>query len=201
MSKERRRPRRIPAAHYAAMGRVADTWADLEFAIDHAIWRLMRTDQAFGACVTSQLVSVHPRSKALLSLLSLYVVADETMGKLNSVLGRAAGFSEKRNRLIHDKRMLRHSTGTVIRFEVSARKDLIFGEQPESVSDLNDFCEQIGKLIIEFDTVMEAIWGELNTSGGKLRGKLPALHRLPQVAGARLDVRRTRPRRPPTSQE
>jgi hypothetical protein len=195
-----KRRRKIPVAHYAAMGRVADTWADLEFAIDHIIWHLMRTDQAFGACVTSQMISIHPRSKALLALLSLYEVPLPRMEELKSVLGRAAGLSETRNRLIHDKRLLKPSTGEVIRFEVSAKKDLIFAEQPESVGSLNKFRESVGKIIVEFDTVMQAIMGELNASGGKLRGKLPALIRLPRAGAARITARRTRARQPRSSQ-
>ena len=195
-----KRRRKIPVAHYAAMGRVADTWADLEFAIDHIIWHLMRTDQAFGACVTSQMISIHPRSKALLALLSLYEVPLPRMEELKSVLGRAAGLSETRNRLIHDKRLLKPSTGEVIRLEVSAKKDLIFAEQPESVGSLNKFGESVGKIIVEFDTVMQAIMGELNASGGKLRGKLPALIRLPRAGAARITARRTRARQPRSSQ-
>jgi hypothetical protein len=39
----------IPDEHYAAVVRVADTWADLEFEIDTLIWDLLQTPQAFGA--------------------------------------------------------------------------------------------------------------------------------------------------------
>jgi hypothetical protein len=55
----------IPDPHYIAIGKVADAWADLEFDIDQLLWRLMRTEQALGACVTAQMISTHPRFRAL----------------------------------------------------------------------------------------------------------------------------------------
>ena len=45
----------IPDEHYCALGKVADAWADLEFDIDQLLWKLMRTEQALGACVTAQM--------------------------------------------------------------------------------------------------------------------------------------------------
>ena len=55
----------IPDERYIALGKVADAWADLEFDIDQFIWKLMRTEQALGACVTAQMISSHPRFRAL----------------------------------------------------------------------------------------------------------------------------------------
>jgi len=198
MSKKRLPESQIPDAHYAAMGRVADTWADLEFAIDHAIWKLLRTPQAFGACVTSQMVSIHPRTKALMSLLSLYDVSDVLVKNLSSVLGTAAGLSEIRNRLIHDKRMIRHPSDEVVRFEVSARSNLIFADKTETVDELNEFILKVGDIVIAFDDAWEPLESELQTSGGKLRGKLPQLARLPRGLGR---VRPAESKTPPAPPE
>jgi len=174
----------IPAAHYAALGRVSDTWADLEFAIDHAIWALLNIPQALGACVTSQMVSIHPRNKALMSLLNLFDIDDHLTKDLSSVLGRAAGLSEIRNRLIHDKRLVRARAGEVVRFEVNAKNNLIFTDQSESVKDLGEFTTKIESIILAFDKVWTKIDSALHTSGGKLRGKLPQLARLPRGQGS-----------------
>jgi hypothetical protein len=59
------------AEHFEAIGRLIDTWAHLEFQIDHAIWALVGADQATIACVTSQLIGVNNRLRALRSLLIL----------------------------------------------------------------------------------------------------------------------------------
>jgi hypothetical protein len=170
----------IPMEHYAAMGRVADTWTDLEFAIDHIIWELMHVEQAFGACVTSQFNSIHPRARALLALANLYNVNTSTIKSLSSILGQAQGLSEQRNRLIHDKRMVRHRNNEVIRFEVSAKKDLIFADVHEPISDLFKFMDSVESIIVKFDTVCAALRSELYASGYKTRAKLPRLTRFPR---------------------
>jgi hypothetical protein len=185
------------------MGRVADIWADLEFAIDHVIWKLMRTDQAFGACVTSQMISIHPGSKALMALLSLHEVDSRVIKALSSVLGQCSGLSEERNRLIHDKRLLSGLPGTkVIRFEVSAKNNLIFNSIPETINDLNSFCDKVERLIVSFDTVWSKIDAQLCASGGKLRGKLPQLTRISRVGHPiQRSTNRTHPPQPEPSQE
>ena len=96
----------IPDDHYAALGKVADAWADLEFELDQLIWQLLRTPQALGACVTSQLIGLGPRIRALRSLVHLWEVSDPIANKLARFEGDTAPLVEKRNRAIHDKRLI-----------------------------------------------------------------------------------------------
>jgi hypothetical protein len=76
----------IPGAHYAAIGRVTDAWADLEFEIDRAMWELMGAHQTFGACVTSQIISMQPKLRALRALLHLWS-ADDLATQVGSFAG------------------------------------------------------------------------------------------------------------------
>src|SRR5260370_35378382 len=84
----------IPDAHYAAMGKVADAWADLEFEVDRLIWHLLGTNQALGACVTSQMISIHPRLQALRALAELCEISKPVMERLGTFVGKSDGFAK-----------------------------------------------------------------------------------------------------------
>jgi hypothetical protein len=64
--------RELPNSHFAAIGKVVDAWATLEFFINKSIWELMNVEQKTGACVTAQIGSIQQRMKALTSLIALY---------------------------------------------------------------------------------------------------------------------------------
>jgi len=80
----------LPEAHYAAMGRVVDAWADLEFEIDQFIWHLLQTPQALVACVTSQIISIYAIMQALISLAGLYIIDEKLIKELNSFSGEVS---------------------------------------------------------------------------------------------------------------
>jgi hypothetical protein len=113
----------IPDAHYAAIGQVTDAWADLEFEVDRVIWDLMGVQQPFGACVTSQIISIHPKLKALRALLHLWE-ADELANEIGSFAGSMYELADLRNRTVHDKRFTTHPNREVVRFEVTTTKRL-----------------------------------------------------------------------------
>jgi hypothetical protein len=167
----------IPDEHYAAVGRVADTWADLEFEIDTLIWDLLQTPQAFGACVTGQMISVHPRLQALRSLAALWEISKALDDKLAELDGEISALAEKRNRTIHDKRLVRWKTKDVVRFQISARRKLKFGPEPESIADLDKFRDVIRKLTERFVLVARDIRTELASSAEKQRSPLPHITR------------------------
>ena len=167
----------IPDQHYAALGKVADAWADLEFDIDQLIWKLMRTDQALGACVTAQMISTHPRFRALSALVRLYPVSDKTVKKLGAISGEVAGLSTPRNRTIHDKRMMWAKTREVVRFQVTADAELKFGPQPESITSLGEFKEKILAARIKFDDLRKQIEAEIEASPDKWKSPLPHITR------------------------
>src|SRR4029077_17978459 len=110
-----------------------------------------RTEQALGACVTAQMISSHPRFRALAALAKLYDISDETTKKIGSLSGEVAGLQTLRNRIVHDKRMMWHDTREVVRFQVTADNKLEFGPQAESLESLNKFREKIMAARIKFD--------------------------------------------------
>jgi hypothetical protein len=167
----------IPDEYYAGLGKVADAWADLEFDIDQFLWKLMRTDQALGACVTAQLISSHPRFRALYALVRLYAVKDETAKEVGTLSGEVAGLQTQRNRIIHDKRMMRATTKQVVRFQVTADNKLEFGPQPESPKSLNEFKEKITAVRIKFDQLRKKIETEIEASPDKWKSPLPHITR------------------------
>jgi hypothetical protein len=167
----------IPDEHYIAIGKVADAWADLEFDIDQFLWKLMRIEQALGACVTAQMISTHPRFRALSALVRLYAISEETVKKIGALSGEIAGLATQRNRAIHDKRMLWTPTMEVVRFQVTADNKLEFGPQPESVDSLNKFKDKIMAVRIKFDQLKQQIEAEIDASPGKWKSPLPHITR------------------------
>jgi hypothetical protein len=116
----------IPEAHYAAIGRVVDAWAELEFEIDQFIWHLTQTPQALAACVTAQIISIYLRMQALVSLVNLYMRDEELIKELNKFSGDVGQLAEKRNRIIHDRRFVQVETKKVVRFQITAKTTLDF---------------------------------------------------------------------------
>ena len=55
--------------HYAAVGRVASKWAQLEHHIQELIWGLSGLDEMTGTCITSQIGQSGRLMDALLALL------------------------------------------------------------------------------------------------------------------------------------
>ena len=94
----------------------------LKLEIDRLIWYLLQTNQALGACVTAQMISIHPRLTALGSLVRLWQVSQPLLDELASLDGTARGLSETRNQIIHDKRMIWWKTKEVVRFQVTAKR-------------------------------------------------------------------------------
>ena len=56
-------------SHYAAVGRVASKWAQLEHQIQELIWGLAGLDELTGACITSQIGGSGRLMYALLAIL------------------------------------------------------------------------------------------------------------------------------------
>jgi hypothetical protein len=179
----------LPEVHYAAMGRVVDAWADLEFEIDQFIWHLLQTPQALAACVTSQIISIYPRMQALISLAGLYIIDKNLIKELNSFSGEVSILAEKRNRLIHDKRFVQIETNSVMRFQITAKKTLDFQPKEEQVTDLNNFVTTVKNTKSQFVKIRVKIENHILSSQDKQRSPLPYITRLtdlpPNQGGSR----------------
>jgi hypothetical protein len=147
----------IPDEHYAAMGKVADSWADLEFEIDQLIWEFLQTAQALGACVTAQMISVHPRMNALIALAKLWEISAAHLDDLGRFYGKIGPLADKRNRLIHDKRFIELTKKQVVRFEVSAKSRLKFEPVPETIGSLTNFAREVTAMQLEFLLIKQSL--------------------------------------------
>ena len=116
MATRRKTPIRgtISNDHYAAIGRAADKWADLEFEVDRTIWNLLRVKHAFGACVTGQLYFLNNKMRALIALVNLYELSEGIPRELNQLSQKMSPLIERRNRAIHDKRFVIAGTFDVV---------------------------------------------------------------------------------------
>ena len=168
----------IPSEHYQALGMAADAWAGLELCIDYLIWELMSVDQPIGACITAQFISIHPRLRALQALARLRG-ANKTADELDTFYGQVSGLAEKRNRLLHDKRLVHFQTKEVSVFHIATKKDLKFGLQREIPQDLLNFRKTVRRKMKEFDELSERIRHEIATSPKIPLGDIERLDRLP----------------------
>lgn len=153
-------PKYIPDDHYAAVGKVSDAWADLEHEIDRLIWHLAGAPQVLCACITAQMISVHPRLQALLSLVHIWRISDATEKELKAVDTEIGALTEKRNRTIHDKRMVLWHEDQVVRFSITARRKLTFGPIVEEIAELEKTREQIYDILRRFVKVRDKIMAE-----------------------------------------
>jgi len=152
----------IPDSHLAATGHVANMIATLELQIDLGIWELVGAPQQLIACVTGQFVSVHPRLNAFIGLAELLGASDDTLKALRAFHGEMGGLAEKRNRLVHDPRMMNQRTGKVGRLQITAKPKPHFGFISETDEEVNDVGNQIGAKISEFVALRDKVISELS---------------------------------------
>ena len=162
-------------SHFAAIGRLAETWAQLEFAIDMAIWGLAGVPQALGACITSQMYSVNSRMRAFRSLAVALGASKGSIKKIGKLQGTLGNLQTIRNRAVHDPRMENTTTGDLDRLQVTAENRLEFGWQPESAETLLAFRDQIEERIKEFTALLSEIEDEIYSLPDIDRPPLPQM--------------------------
>lgn len=153
----------IPEPHFAAVGRMVDACAGLDLCIDYMIWELLGIDQLSGACVTAQMISIHPRMHALLALAHLKG-ATASLVELRKFYTDMGGLAEKRNRLVHDKRLVNYHTEEVAIFTISAKHSLKFGIVQETTKELDGFAQTMKSMTKRFEAIAEKIRHEISKS-------------------------------------
>jgi len=167
--------------HFAAAGRLVETWAQLEFRIDQAIWELAGVEQMFGACITAQLIGVNGRLRALRALVRLRGGSDALIRELGTFAGSLSRLQHERHRVAHDPRMIHKETGAMERLEITADNSLTFGFQPESPDTLLATRNEIAAKVREFIALFERTRRELSSLPEKSR---PQLRRIVPVKRA-----------------
>jgi hypothetical protein len=152
----------IPEAHLAAIGHVANTAANVELQIDLGIWALVGSRQQLAACVTAQLISPHPRLKAFTALAEILGATPGRIRELNTLAGIIAGLYEKRNRIVHDPRMVKQDTGAVQRLQVTAKPKVRFGFIEETADEVIKVAEDLNKRGKEFMQLRDLVISEID---------------------------------------
>jgi hypothetical protein len=103
--------------HYAAIGRVAASWALLEHAIDFSIVCLVSGHKDDGFCITSQVIGAANKMKALIALLRRNNF-DKAADKIDLMMKKLYNLSDRRNRIVHDVGTRHEKTGAHFRYEI-----------------------------------------------------------------------------------
>lgn len=83
------------------IGRITTTWAKFEHWVDVAIWYLSDVDDRKGACITTQLGSIHAKFRALESLMVEAERSEQILKAVRSIAGQAAEVVRVRNKFAH----------------------------------------------------------------------------------------------------
>lgn len=80
----------VYASTLTEIGRITTTWAKFEHWIEQAIWILADVDARKGACMTTQIGSIHGKFRALIALMAEAGRPPEAL-KVADKLSSAAG--------------------------------------------------------------------------------------------------------------
>ena len=144
-------------AFYREMGRIASSWGALEFLIDQTIWKLAGLDDKPGACLTAQIIAIHGRSRALVSLMNLRGIDAELIKEVNRFTGKAAEPAQHRNRIVHSPLMLDETMSKVMKFSIKADRQLEFDSSIVDFDYAAKTLNQISDHLVEFDKLKSAI--------------------------------------------
>lgn len=137
--------------HYAAVGRVAAKWAELEHQIQVLIWRLARLDHLMGTCITAQIGNSGRLMDAVLALLEQRAASKDDLKPLRSLCGDIGEKQRKRNRIIHDPWYFRFNedgTATGHKLETTAAKTAVHSLVKEDHESLEAFIGEIHSLYL-----------------------------------------------------
>ena len=112
--------------HYAAVGRVASKWAQLEHHIQELIWGLAGLDEMTGTCITSQIGHSGRLMDALLALLEQKGASKDELKPFGKFCQSVGDKQRMRNRIVHDPwyfRFNQDGSTTGYRLEIQRRQN------------------------------------------------------------------------------
>jgi len=143
----------LPADHpfYAMVGRVASEWSHLEHILDMTIWDLLswKTTGLTGslmASVTSQILGVNPRCKAIAALGAARGLQDSLLKPFRKLKADAFAVAEWRARWVHDPWYMETGSGTPAQFRAMPEVDPRYGIQDIGHDELGRTIEEIKSL-------------------------------------------------------
>jgi hypothetical protein len=140
-------------ARLVEIGRVTTTWAKFEHWIDQAIWLLAGVDPRKGACITTQIGSIHGKFRTLVGLMTEASRPPEAIKEANQLSEDAAKVVQIRTRFAHGPIDVGVNFETR-EFEVYLRRvalkgrELIFETSPLTHEELEQAQAAINKLYL-----------------------------------------------------
>ena len=113
-----------------------------------------------GACITAQIAQPVARYKALIALVHLRGGDPELLTALNKFSRKAEALGRQRNRFVHDVWSAKHD-GTIERLNVTADRELQFGQVSTPIEDLEKLRQKIFAALHEYGALHERIEDEL----------------------------------------
>jgi hypothetical protein len=159
----------LPQRHefHCLIGRVASEWAHVEHALDAAIWELLGTAEDKAACVTSQIMGVGGRCKALHNLCRLRGVPEPLLKKIRALMNHSYPIADHRARVVHDPWYFEHSSETPGQFKAMSYKDPRHGHQESGEDEINETIKEIRELRSQTDALLREIWDAVYKSQEK----------------------------------
>jgi hypothetical protein len=126
-----RQPPTLPEEHpfYALIGRVASEWAHLEHILDTTIWGLLGANEELAACVTSQIMGIGPRCKAILTLGFARNLHEKILAPFRKLMNDSYSTADCRARFVHDPWFVQAGTEGASQFRAMPYVDMRFGKQ------------------------------------------------------------------------
>jgi len=167
----------IPDEFFTAIGQVTNLWASFEFYVDQLIWDVGHFNPHLGACVTSQLMSVAPRFRALVVLAEQRGVPDDLIKELNQFSVRADKTGRKRHRYAHDPLFLAgeslETATEVKRLQLTADRKLIYRFQSIEVDEIKAVHLEIHQMNRDFVALSTRVRGSLRALPRTFRWRQP----------------------------
>lgn len=169
----------MPDEYAVLIGRISESFSQLEFSIDLGIWALSEAPQQLVACVTAQLMGTHTRMNAFMALAELRGAKKETIDQVKTFkTKRIDPLSERRNRAVHDPRWLDENTETMHRLEITAKPSPHFEFVPESPDDLAKVHTLIHTTVTDFGALRDSVIAEIEALPAESRPPLRLIRRI-----------------------
>ena len=166
MAKEHRD---VPDEHYAAIGKIAASWAIFEMLLDSSMTALAEIDDKEKAvCFTSQIARSARKLDAITALLRLSPEGLSKVKQINKIAETTRALAERRNRVVHD--IWLQEGDKLLRLEATARKILKFGPFHVDPSDMDKLQADIWAHIVDYVRLMHLYLRGKRTSQEKPAG-------------------------------
>ncbi len=103
------------------VGDIATQFAAFESVVDETIWTIANLNRRMGACITSQIISVHTKFRILRALLHEVEAQPSINQQLNDLEERARKNSDHRNKYVHSPMGLAVEDGVLVPIRYQTR--------------------------------------------------------------------------------